>query len=145
MQLSRGTQASATTRAAGAAPRSPAETSRSPKTAPVKQIQVMGSGELGGSLTGFPAGSTAELGCYALLHLRRSLALRDLFQVKMLVLPGPKLFPGGCPVLYLVRHLVVTGLIVLDGRNDVVVCGRPALRMQRRPLVKKAVECCSGL
>ena len=65
----------------------------------------MGSGVLGGGLMGFPAVSTAEPGCSVVLHLRRSLALRDLFQVKMLVLPGPKLFPGGCPVLYLVRNL----------------------------------------
>lgn len=67
---------------------------------------MMRSGEPGGGLTGLPVGSTDEPGCGVLLHLRRSLALRDLFQVKMLVLPGPKLFPGGCPVLYLVRSWV---------------------------------------
>ena len=65
---------------------------------------VWGCTEAGGGLTGhFTIRSTAEPGCRVLLRLHRSLALRDMFQVKMLVLPGPKLFPGGCPVLYLVR------------------------------------------
>lgn len=35
--------------------------------------------------------------------LGRALALRDLFGVKMLRLPGPQLFEGGCPVMFLVR------------------------------------------
>ncbi|KAK9832508.1 hypothetical protein WJX81_003456 [Elliptochloris bilobata] len=33
-----------------------------------------------------------------------SVALRNLFRVKMLRLPGPALFPGGCPVLFLSNH-----------------------------------------
>ena len=87
-------------------PPAPLQRPPGPLKGPPEIKYGVGSGEPGGGLAGFPVDSITVPGCGVLLHLRRSLALRDLFQVKMLVLPGPKLFPGGCPVLYLVRSLV---------------------------------------
>ena len=60
------------------------------------------------ALLAFVPAAQLSLGAECCLLLHRSLALRDLFRVKMLVLPGPTLFPGGCPVLFLVRDSLRT-------------------------------------